>query len=141
MSGVNRVILVGRIAVEPELRYTPNGTQVANFILAVDRNRPNAKGEREADFIKVVVWRRLAEICAQYLNKGRLIAVEGRLQTRSYETQEGQKRKDYEVVADGMKMLERGPKPDALDEAAAEDNHNFSPDENLEGISSQDLPF
>ena len=140
MSGINRVILVGRVAVEPELRYTPNGIQVASFILAVDRNRLNAKGEKEADFIKIVVWRKLAEICAQYLNKGRLVAVDGRLQTKSYEIN-GQKRKDYEVVADDMRMLDRGKTANVDKADKANEEQNFSLDENLDEIVSDNLPF
>ena len=135
---LNRIILIGRVAVEPELRYTPSGTQVANFILAVDRNRLNQRGERETDFIKIVVWRKLAEICAQYLNKGKLVAIEGRLQTRSYETQDGQKRKSYEVVADGMRMLDRKT---AEAEEPVPPVSDFSPDENLDSVVSDDLPF
>ncbi len=100
---LNRVILIGRLAQEPELRYTPNGTAVCNFTIAVNRKF----NREEADFINVVAWRGLAENCASYLGKGRLAAVEGRLQVRSYETQEGQKRRVTEVVADDVRFLDR----------------------------------
>lgn len=106
---LNRVILIGRLTHDPELRYTPNGVGVCTFALAVNRSFTNQAGERVADFIDIVTWRQLAENCANYLSKGRLVAVEGRIQTRTYETQEGQKRKVFEVVADAVKFLERPP--------------------------------
>lgn len=80
---LNRVILIGRLTKDPELRYTQSGTAVATFTLAVDRRVTNQQGERETDFIPVVVWSKQAELCAQYLNKGRQTAVEGRLQVRN----------------------------------------------------------
>ncbi|NLO22144.1 MAG: single-stranded DNA-binding protein [Syntrophomonadaceae bacterium] len=99
----NRVILIGRLTQDPELRYTQNGTAVASFTVAVNR-----KFKRdEADFIPVVVWNKAAENCANYLGKGRLVAVEGRLQIRSYEAQDGQRRRVTEVVADEVKFLDR----------------------------------
>jgi single-strand DNA-binding protein len=105
---VNKVLLVGRLAQQPELRYTQNGVAVARFTVAVSRPFTNQQGEREADFIDVVVWRAQAENCANYLAKGRLVGVEGRLQIRSYETAEGQKRRVAEVVADRVEFLDRG---------------------------------
>lgn len=106
---LNRVILIGRLTKDPELRYTPNGVGVCTFTLAVNRSYASQSGERTADFIDIVTWRNLAENCANYLGKGRLVAVEGRIQVRSYETQDGQKRKAVEVVADTVKFLEKGP--------------------------------
>jgi single-strand DNA-binding protein len=105
---LNRVILIGRLTQDPELRYTNSGTAVASFSLAVDRMRPNQAGERETDFINIVVWSKQAELCAQYLHKGRLAAVDGRLQIRSYENREGQKVRVAEVVADTVRFLDRG---------------------------------
>jgi len=104
---LNRVILIGRLTRDPEMRYTPNGTAVSRFSLAVDRPYTNQGGERETDFIDIVAWRQLGETCAQYLGKGRLVAVEGRLQVRSYETQDGQRRRVYEVVADTVRFLDK----------------------------------
>jgi single-strand DNA-binding protein len=104
---LNRIILIGRLTADPELRYTPSGTAVAQFTLAVDRNRPNQNGERETDFINIVVWQKLGELCAQYLRKGRMAAVDGRLQIRSYENKEGQKVRVAEVVADNVRFLDR----------------------------------
>jgi single-strand DNA-binding protein len=103
---LNRVILIGNLTKDPELRYTSNGTAVATFTLAVNRNYANQQGEREADFIPVVVWRQLAELCANYLKKGRKAAVEGRIQTRSYENQEGKRVYVTEVVAENVQFLD-----------------------------------
>ena len=103
---LNKVILIGHLTRDPELRYTPNGTPLARFSLAVERDFKNQAGEREVDFIPVVVWNRLAEIVSENLQKGRLLAVEGRLQVRSYETQEGQKRRVSEVVAEKVQFLD-----------------------------------
>ncbi len=102
---LNRIILIGRLTRDPELRYTPNGVAVATFTLAVDRNRKNAQGERETDFINIVVWQKQAENVANYLSKGKLAAVDGRLQIRSYEGQDGQKRWVTEVVAENVRFL------------------------------------
>ncbi|MBE3586748.1 single-stranded DNA-binding protein [Desulfofundulus thermocisternus] len=103
----NKIILIGRLVREPELRYTPSGTAVARFTLAVDRPFTNRQGEREADFIDIVVWQKQAEICSQYLGKGRLVAVEGRLQIRSYDDSQGVRRKTAEVVAEQVRFLDR----------------------------------
>ncbi|MHB0884810.1 MAG: single-stranded DNA-binding protein [Bacillota bacterium] len=135
---LNRIILIGRLVKEPELRYTPNGVPVATFRLAVDRTFTNTQtGQRETDFIDIVTWRKLAENCAQHLGKGRLVGVEGRLQIRSYETQDGQKRQKAEVVADNVQFLDRpkessgssGPGPAA---AGAGDDVK---------VSEDDIPF
>lgn len=104
---LNRVILIGRNTREPELRFTNSGVAVANFTLAVDRPFLNARGERDTDFIRIVAWRKLAETCANYMGKGRLVAVEGRIQVRTYQTPEGQNRTISEVVADTVRFLER----------------------------------
>ncbi len=103
----NRIILIGRLTRDPELRYVPSGAPVASFTLAVDRPFRDQQGNRETDFIDIVAWRKLAEQVSQYMSKGRMVAVEGRLQIRSYETQDGQKRKVAEVVADGIRFLDR----------------------------------
>lgn len=104
---VNKVLLVGRLCTDPELKYTPSGVAVANFRIAVDRTFTNAQGERETDFIDVVAWRQSAEFVDQYLGKGRLILVEGRLQVRQWQTQDGQRRRSTEVVADNIRALDR----------------------------------
>lgn len=103
---LNRIILIGRLTRDPELKYTSNGTAVAKFTLAVDRKFSK---EKETDFIDVIVWRGLAENVANYLRKGRLAAAEGRLQIRTYEDKEGNKRKAVEVVADDVRFLDKAP--------------------------------
>jgi len=105
---LNTIVLIGRLTKDPELRYTPSGKAVATLRLAVDRGTANPQGEKETDFIDVVVWERQAETVANYLQKGRLIAVQGRLQIRQYETQEGQRREKAEVVASQVRFLDRG---------------------------------
>ena len=104
---MNRVVLIGRLTKDPELRTTEGGTPVTNFVLAVDRPFKNAQGEREADFISIVVWRKLAENVCNYVGKGRLIAVEGRIQTRSYDNNEGKRVYVTEVVAEDVRFLDR----------------------------------
>ena len=105
---LNRIILIGRLTADPQLRYTKNGNAVTNFTLAVDKSFVGQDGERGVDFINIVVWRKLAEACANHLAKGRLAAVEGRLEIRSYEDQQGVRRKAAEVVADNVRFLDRG---------------------------------
>jgi len=104
---LNKIILIGRLTQEPELRYTPNGVAVARFTLAVNRSRANKQGERETDFVDIVVWQKQAEVCANYLGKGRLVAVDGRLQIRSYDDSQGVRRKAAEVVAESVRFLDR----------------------------------
>lgn len=158
---LNRVILIGRLTQDPELRYTNTGTAVATFTLAVDRNRPNQSGEREADFIRIVVWQKQAELCAQYLHKGRLAAVDGRLQVRSYDNRDGQRVWMTEVVAESVRFLDRGDpqnsgnmygnqqrtpsqdtqrQPDTQQSPQFEDDP-FADDSQTIDISDDDLPF
>lgn len=103
---LNKASLVGRLTRDPELRYLGNGTPVANFTLAINRTFKNKNGEREADFINIVVWRRQAENCAKYIGKGSLVAISGRIQSRSYENADGQRRYVTEVVADEVHFLD-----------------------------------
>lgn len=103
---INRVVLVGRLTKDPEFRTTQSGVDVANFTLAVNRNFTNAQGEREADFINVVVFRKQAENVNNYLSKGSLAGVDGRVQSRSYENNEGKRIFVTEVVADSVQFLE-----------------------------------
>ncbi len=103
---MNRVVLVGRLTKDPELRYTPNGVPVATFTLAVNRTFSNQKGEREADFINCVIWRKPAENVANYLKKGSLAGVDGRIQTRNYEGQDGKRVYVTEIQAESVQFLE-----------------------------------
>ena len=104
---VNKVILVGRLCTDPEMKYTPSGVAVANFRIAVDRSFKDAQGERETDFIDVVAWRQSAEFVNTYLAKGRLVMVDGRIQVRQWQTQDGQRRRSTEVVANEIRALDR----------------------------------
>ncbi|GEQ05550.1 single-stranded DNA-binding protein [Staphylococcus gallinarum] len=103
---INRVVLVGRLTKDPEFRTTPSGISIANFTLAVNRTFTNAQGEREADFINVVVFKNQAENVNNYLSKGNLAGVDGRIQSRSYENNEGKRVFVTEVVADSVQFLE-----------------------------------
>lgn len=103
---INQVVLVGRLTRDPELRFTSNGTATATFNLAVNRNFTNQSGEREADFVNCVIWRKPAETLANYAKKGTLLGVVGRIQTRNYENQQGQKVYVTEVVCDNFQLLE-----------------------------------
>ena len=142
---MNKVVLIGRLTKDPELRYTPGGVAVTSFFLAVNRSFTNSQGEREADFIPVVVWRVQAENCAKYLNKGRLVAVAGRIQTRSYNTPDGQRRYTWEVVADEVQFLDRGDgNTGRISEPVSRDDDIYSSDipgfDNIDG-EDDELPF
>lgn len=160
---INRVVLVGRITKDPELRQTQSGISVATFSIAVNRTFTNQSGQREADFVPVVVWRKQAENVAQYVGKGSLVGVEGRLQTRSYDAADGSKRFVMEVVADSVQFLESRqtsmnrqdnvgggaynnanatPAPAANNNNATTNNVAFDFDsDNSFDISDDDLPF
>lgn len=146
---LNRSILIGRLTRDPELRYTPTGTAVTQFTLAVDRPFTNGQNQREADFIPVVTWRQLAESCANYLRKGRLCAVEGRIQTRNYENNEGRKIFVTEVVADNVRFLESSRKEENRSNSAqnagyggnAGNQDPFSNRDKPLDINDDDLPF
>lgn len=112
---LNRIVIIGRLTRDPEMRQTPSGTAVCTFTLAVDRSFKSANGERETDFIPVVAWRQLGENCAQYLAKGKLAAVDGRLQLRRYEDKDGSKRTAAEVVADNVRFLSPKSEPSVND--------------------------
>lgn len=108
---LNRWIGIGRLTAEPELRYTPTGKAVTTFRVAIDRPYTGPDGKREADFIQIVTWNKLAETCANHLSKGRLVAVDGRLQIREYE-HEGQRRRATEIIAETVRFLDRPKEQD-----------------------------
>ena len=132
---LNRVALIGRLTKDPELRYTPTGVAVANFTLAVDRNFKNAQGERETDFIPCVVYRQTAEFTANYLSKGKMAAVDGRLQIRSYTAQDGQRRWVTEVIGENVHLL--SPKDSGGQEMPSGGTRPFGHEVNLD----DDIPF
>ncbi|HGA2151782.1 TPA: single-stranded DNA-binding protein, partial [Streptococcus agalactiae] len=103
---INNIVLVGRMTKDAELRYTPSNQAVATFSLAVNRNFKNQSGEREADFINCVIWRQQAENLANWAKKGALVGITGRIQTRNYENQQGQRIYVTEVVAENFQLLE-----------------------------------
>lgn len=143
---INRVILVGRLTKDPEYRQTPNGVSVATFTLAVNRTFTNSQGEREADFINVVVFRKQAENVSKYLSKGSLAGVDGRIQSRSYENKEGQRVFVTEVVADSVQFMDnkgsnnQNNQPQQQRGQAPAGNNPFSNDNNA-NIDDDDLPF
>lgn len=135
---LNKVILIGRLVRDPELRYTPNGAAVAGFTLAVDRPFLNRDGERDTDFIDIVTWRKLAETCASNLAKGRLVAVEGRLQIRSYDDSQGVRRKAAEVVADNVRFLDWPRDKSSTGPASSQTEDSFGSEIDL---SDKEIPF
>ena len=117
---MNKAMLVGRLTAKPELRYTSSNLPFARFSVAVNRTYSNAQGERETDFINVVVWRKQAENVCNFLNKGSLVSVEGRIQTGSYDDKDGNKRYTMEVVADSVQFLESKAQSQNRSQASSE---------------------
>ena len=132
---MNKVILIGRLARDPEMRTTPSGVATTSFTIAVQRNYANAQGDREADFISCVAWRKQAENIAKYCSKGSQVAVEGRIQTRNYDAQDGTKRYVTEIVAEEVEFLstksQDGDAPKTSNEEVAK----------LQPIDDDGLPF
>lgn len=139
---MNRVILIGRATKDFELRYTPSGVAVAQCTIAVDK--PVAQGkEKEADFINLVAWKQLAETCANYIHKGHRFGLEGRIQTRNYENNEGKKVYVTEVILDRIEFLE--PRSDNQSQSKPSKQERSNADPFADGkpidISDDDLPF
>jgi single-strand DNA-binding protein len=146
MAGVNKVILIGNLGRDPELRYTQSGQAVANFTLATTERFPGKDGERQerTEWHRVVAWGRTAELCAQYLSKGRSVYVEGRLQTREWENREGQKQRTTEVVALTVQFL--GGRGEGGGASAGGPSRTASPDappveDDAGPPPSDDIPF
>lgn len=137
---LNSVVLVGRLTKDAELRYTPNNQAVATFSLAVNRPFKNQNGDREADFINCVIWRQQAENLANWAKKGALIGITGRIQTRSYENQQGQRVYVTEVVADNFQLLEFNKQNDK-GHSQGNSQSDFARQAEPVDISSEDLPF
>lgn len=132
---LNRVILIGRLTKDPETRTTQSGVACANFTLAADRRFKSKDGERETDFINCVAWRKTAELIQQYCSKGMKVCVDGALQVRRYEAQDGSKRTAYEVVADNVQFFDKGKGGGQGKRAQTQD----APPDDYE--SEPDLPF
>lgn len=137
---LNSVVLVGRLTKDPELRYTPSNQAVATFSLAVNRPFKNQNGEREADFINCVIWRQQAENLANWAKKGALIGITGRIQTRGYENQQGQRVYVTEVVADNFQLLE-SRKDRETGQSQGYGQPDFGRQAEPMDISDDDLPF
>ena len=141
---VNKAILVGRLGRDPETRYTSGGQAVCNFTLATDETYKDRAGERQkrTEWHRIVVWGKLAEICQQYLKKGSLVFLEGRIQTRQWDDRDGNKRTSTEIVASGMRMLgpkaEGAPQPEAETAAATGTAEEPAP---APEVSDEDIPF
>ncbi|MGY3766767.1 single-stranded DNA-binding protein [Vagococcus vulneris] len=127
---INNVVLVGRLTKDPDLRFTSNGSAVASFTLAVNRNFKNQSGEREADFINCVIWRKPAETLANYARKGTLLGIVGRVQTRNYENQQGQRVYVTEVVCENFQLLESKGTSEQRQNSGDYNNNNFSQNQN-----------
>ncbi len=138
---LNKIILIGRLTRDPEPRYTTSGVAVTRFTLAVDRPYTNRQGERETDFIDIVTWRKLAEIVANNLSKGRLVAVEGSLQIRSYDDSQGIRRKAAEVIADNVRFLDSPKDRDVQQNQFNEDTAGGYASEISFSDDDDDLPF
>ena len=139
MAGVNKVILLGHLGRDPEVRYTPSGAAVANFTIATSeewKDKDSGEKQERTEWHRVVAWRRLGEICGEYLHKGSQVYIEGRLQTKSWEDREGNKRYTTEVVAQIMQMLGSPRK-----EGKAESTEERYPDEEPISIPDDDIPF
>ena len=148
---MNRVVLVGRLTKDPELRTTSNGTSQTRFTLAVNRRTAGQDGQREADFISCVAWRGTAEAIAKYLKKGRELAVEGRIQTGSYDAQDGTKRYTTDVVVDNFTFIGSGANSNATSDFNSDSSKDIATTDisedpfkdfgNEVALSDDDLPF
>lgn len=138
---INNVVLVGRLIRDPELRYTQSNQAVATFSLAVNRNFKRQNGESEADFINCVIWRQQAENLANWAKKGALIGITGRIQTRSYENQQGQRVYVTEVVAEQFQLLESRRDHGSNSQPTVDNHQNFSQQAEPFSIDDDSLPF
>ncbi len=136
MASVNKVILIGNLGADPEVRYTPSGSAVANFTMATTKNWTNKQGEKQqrTEWHRIVAWNKLGEICGEYLSKGKQVYIEGELRTRSWEDRDGVKRWTTEVFATGMQML---GSPDRTKPLESAENADLS----KEPIIEDDIPF
>ncbi len=139
---INRAVLVGRLTKDPELRRTANDIAVTTFTLAINRPFTSQSGDREADFIQCVAWRRQAETVEKFLSKGSLVGVEGRIQSRSYDDQDGNRKYITEIVCDSVQFLDTKPSSDT-DQAQTQSSkrNETKSNRNDDLISEDDLPF
>jgi len=137
---LNKVLLIGRLGADPEVRYTPDGMMVANFNIATSEYRKDKNGERiqKTEWHRTVTFGKLAEICSSYLSKGKLVFIEGRIQSRSWEDKDGNKRTTTEIVANNMQMLDT--KPSAKGKDVSEDDH-VPAYSGMDQAPEEDVPF
>nr|DAM68705.1 MAG TPA: Single strand binding protein [Caudoviricetes sp.] len=141
---MNKIILLGRLTRDPEVRYTSTGKVVCQFTLAVDRPFANQEGQRESDFIPVVIWGKQGETCGNYLTKGQRALVEGRLQIRSYNAKDGGKRWITEVIADHFEFIECKATSDITEEKVSDSaapTSSMSYGTNVPLLSDEEIPF
>lgn len=140
---VNKVILIGRLGADPEVRYTQDGTMVTNFNLATDEQWKDKNGEKvqKTEWHRIVTFRKLAEICGNYLAKGRLVYIDGRLQTRAWDDKDGNKRYTTEIVASNMQMLERKEQVPTSRDYQSERQGNGVPSPAESTMPEDDVPF
>ena len=139
---LNRAILMGRLTRDPELKQTPNNVSVATFSLAVDRNYQSDKDNKQPDFINIVAWRHTAEFVSKYFTKGQLVAVEGSIQTRSYQDKDGNNRTVFEVVADQVYFAEKKQNGNASEkQEEPQENFDVNDFEEFDAGDDDDLPF
>lgn len=150
---MNKVFLIGNLTKDPEMRSTQSGVAVCNFSIAVNRRFKNANGEQETDFLNVIAWRQLAELCGKYLAKGRKVAVTGSIQTRQYEAKDGSKRTAWDIVADEVEFLSQNQQsstqsaPGSYTTAASKDSgmaYAPQPHNDFGGftqVDDEELPF
>jgi single-strand DNA-binding protein len=139
MAGINKVILVGRLGRDPEVRYTPNGVPVANFSIATSeewKDKESGEKRERTEWHRIEAWRRLGEICGDYLNKGKLVYIEGKLQTDAWEDRDGNKRYTTKVIAQNLQMLDSAGKG-----GSAESVDERHPVEEPLNIPEDDIPF
>ena len=147
---MNKVILIGNLTRDPETRTTPNGVTLCSFGIAVNRRFANQQGQRETDFFNVTAWRQLGELCQRYLSKGRKVCVEGSIQLRTYDAQDGTKRTAVDIIADNVEFLssasngapqsEGYPTPPPA-EPSANNSSAFTASNGFTQVPNDDLPF
>jgi single-strand DNA-binding protein len=137
---VNRVLLIGRLGKDPEVRYTPDGMMVTNFTMATDEQRKDKNGQKiqRTEWHRIVTFGKLAEICSSYLSKGKLIFIEGRIQTRSWEDKDGNKRSTTEIIANNMQMLDSKGTTKSQDTT---DDNQIQQYSGIDQIPEEDVPF
>ena len=142
MAGINKVILIGRLGRDPEIRYTPSGAAVANFTIATSeewRDKETGEKQERTEWHRIVAWRRLGEICGEYLKKGSQVYIEGRLQTRDWEDRDGNRRYTTEIIAQNMQMLDRAGSVGR--DTRVESKEDGFPMEEPVSIPEDDIPF